>query len=510
MIDQVKEGKQIKVINIVICVLLLIATCYSCQNIRIGEIVAILEAGIVIFLAGTGRIDAAVIVHNIFLACSIEVSLFVYSEYTMMYSYSYMPYIHRYGPLVIEIGLLLVILFMQKGKVRLVNISGEKTWMDQFVQYITIMIVAGFFISLIVIAFNDNGINTLSWYSDSYFREITYWAILLIDILIIYNRFKNSPTFANFLKKSLISLFLAVPFASVLSISLGFHGNYSYHINVLLMPLISFYAVGLAVFPSYKDYRLLIFYICAGIMFVAQLTMTNPLLGKWILYIIAIVIVILLNNLSRERFIRFIGILLLLLIAVLFFGNTVLESNELLKYKFEQAIGAISLGNSWLNNMSSSPSIRIEELLNAGVEFSHKPWFFLFGKGIGGTTLHWINWNNWNITSAFPAEQFSSGVFMGMHESMNILFLKYGLVGILFFIWVIVKSVRNISKSPWVFLGLFWFVFFINTYISLYIMIPAFMLGMYESEKMVEGSYNGKTNNTLYRVDRKQLWKQKT
>ena len=133
----------------------------------------------------------------------------------------------------------------------------------------------------------------------------------------------------------------------------------------------------------------------------------------------------------------------------------ILESNEILKYKFEQVMGTLSLGGSWLNNMSASPSIRIEEFLNAAVEYWHKPWLFFFGKGIGGTTLHWLNWNNWNAVSAFTAEEFTSGIFIGMHESGNILFLKFGLVGVLFFIWMIIKSMKNISKSPFLLMRIY-------------------------------------------------------
>ena len=484
MPELLREGKLSKSINIIICVLLLIATCFSCQNIRIGEFVAFIEAGIVIVLAISRRLDSAVIVHNLFLACSIEVSAYVYSDYTMMYSYAYLPYIHRYGPLAIEIGLLLMLIISQKGKIRITNIVESKGWMNLFVRNITLIIIIGCFVSAIMVLFNDNGVNSLVWYSDAYLREITYWLILVIDVWLVYNRFTNSQDFPALLRRSLVNLFIAVPFASILSIALGFHGTYSYHISVLLMPLVSFYAIGIAVFPSYKEYRSVFFYICAGVMLIAQIIMTTPLLGKWVLFVIAIVLVILWNNLTRRKFLRVIGITIILAIAFAYFGNMILESNEILKYKFEQVMGTLSLGGSWLNNMSASPSIRIEEFLNAAVEYWHKPWLFFFGKGIGGTTLHWLNWNNWNAVSAFTAEEFTSGIFIGMHESGNILFLKFGLVGVLFFIWMIIKSMKNISKSPWVFLGLFWFVFFVNAYISLYVMVPALMLGMYESEKV--------------------------
>ena len=483
MPEQLKEYKLSKLGNIIIYVFLLIAACYSCQNTRIAEVVSFIEVVIVVILSVTRRLDSAIIIHNVFLACSIEVSTFVYSDYTMMYSYAYLPYVHRYGPLFIEIGLLVLLLIQQNCRIMITRTSETKGWMGRFVRYITFLILIGFLVSIIMLAFNDNRINSLSWYGDSYLREMTYWLILIIDIWLIYNRFTNSPSFPETLKNSLLTLFIAIPFASILSILLGFHGTYSYHITVLLMPLVSFYAIGIAVFPSYKEYRSLLFYICAGIMLGAQLIMTTPLLGKWVLFIIAIVVVILWNNLSRKKFFRFLGIAIILVIAFVYIGNTILEHNEILRYKFEQVMGSLSLGGSWLNNMSASPSIRIEEFINAGVEYVHKPWLFLFGKGIGGTTAHWLRWNNWNIASAFTMEEFSSGVFIGMHESVNILFLKYGLVGIIFFIWMVVKCIKNISKSPWIFLGLFWFVFFINAYISLYVMVPVLMLGMYESEK---------------------------
>lgn len=482
MFEYINERITIKIGIIVICILLLVGSCYASQNTFIAEIIAFIEVFLVILLVAMKKMNLALIAHNFFLACSIEVSTFVYNEQKMLYSYAYLPYVHRYGPFAMEISMLIALIIYDRGKIKIKWKEKTNGWLSKFVKYITILIINGFAMSIVTTLLNDNHVNSLVWYFDSYLRESIYWIILLIDVLLVYLRLVNNIEFAEKLRIGLISLFTAVPFASFLSMVLGFHGNYSYHTNVLLMPLISFYTVGVAIFSLYENYKSVLFYFCAILMFIIQMLMASPLLGKWIIFTISIMFFFLWNMLSRKQFVKFIGITLVLLLAFVFLGNYVLNSNEFLRNKFDQVIGIFRFDSSWISNMSSSPSIRIEEFLNIGVELMHKPWFLLFGKGIGGTTRHWLNWNSWNIVSAFSVEQFSSGIFMEMHETLNVIFLKFGILGFIFFIWTIACSIRSISKSPWVFLGLFWFIFFINSYISLYIMVPAFMLGMFESD----------------------------
>ena len=469
--------------QIILYTVMFLLNCFACQNTNIGYLVAFAEATIVILYVILGKTNRAIIANNVFLGFSIEVSTFVFGEYKTIYSYAFMPYLHRYGVLIVEIIILFFVLFNNNFAISFGS-GGRKLWRNSFVKGFSLIVLIGFLVSSITYLANDNSIGSLEWYHNSYVSECVYWLTLLLNIVIIHMQIEQREIFPHLLRKSLVSFFISMVIASWATVVLGFHGAYSTHQNVLMMPLASFFGVLLFLLLAYPEYKKKVIGIFAGLMFVCQIIMTTPLLGKWVILIILAVIAFLWITLSRGQFVKALLIGTVILLGVVFVGNYFISNNQFLQYKVDQALGIFNiLSKNGLQDLSDSPLIRIEEFVNTTMEYWHKPFYILFGKGIGGTTLHWTKWTSWNNLSAFTANQFSSNVFMEMHESINVVFLKFGLCGLIFFINTIFKCIKNLKKSPWLFIGIMWFVLFINSYISLYIMSAVLMLGIYESDE---------------------------
>lgn len=467
-------------------ILLFISGCIACQNNTVGTFVSLMQLLYIILLLCQGNTSLAVIANNIFLGASIESSMFIYNERRALYCYAYMPYVHRWGCLICEIAILFIIILKRRGKITFLS---NREWNSRFVRQLISLFIIGMVTSLVCYLFNDNNIANLDWYLKSYVSEVCYWSILVIDFLIIYLELHGNEGFYAKFKKSLISFFVALVFSSWISVLLGWHGRYSYHETILMMPLVSFFAATLIIFPAYnyKEYSSKLIFYVALLGIVCMCIRTTPLLGKWLLVIMATGFSYLWLNVDKGRILKVLSLVAIALIFIMCAGNYLLRTNELLNYKLNQVITSMGFadGGSWLQNMSNSPKYRIEEFYNVFLEYVQKPWFALFGKGIGGSITHHTDWINWSRDAgAFMLNQRQSGVYVELHESFNILFLKFGICGLYFFITNIKEAVKNLTKSPWLLMGVIWFVFFINAYVSLYIVGAAFMLGMYESDKV--------------------------
>lgn len=465
-------------------VILFVVNCIACKNISISYVVVLFEIASVILLLVTGKIGEAIIMHNLCLAFSIEVSQFVYGEFTMMYSYAYMPYIHRYGPLIIEILLLAGLLVVDKGKLYIYSDNCNRTsWRGRFIKDLSLLMLMGFVMSLIAYLVNDNGIAKLDWYSNSYISESVYWIILFIDVILVHVEFNRNQNFHNILRSNLGDFFVSMLFASVISIAAGWHGVYSSHQSIILMPLIVFFGAILVVFPSFEKYKNTLFFVSGIGLIICLVIKQSPLLGKWFLVLGFTIVSFLWINVSHKRFFKILVIGAIAVVILYFVGPRLLGTSELFQYKYSQVLMSIGIQtglNSFSNTASSS--IRWEELANIFLEYLNKPYYAIFGKGIGGSILHRTNWNTWSVLSAFSQEQINAKVYIAMHETINILFLKFGFIGLMFAIKNIYTAIKNISKSPWILMGITWFVFFLNAYISMYIMVPVLLLGMFEAD----------------------------
>ncbi|WP_034443298.1 hypothetical protein [Cloacibacillus evryensis] len=471
--------------NVLILFAVFILNCIACQNTTVGIAVALAEATIVIILSLLGKTDRAILANNIFLGVSIEASLFVFGEYTYIYSYAYMPFIHRWGCLCCELFILLCVIFKQNGRTKISLKNDIKNlWSGQFVFGFVLLVFTGIFSSLVTIITNDNHVNNTSWFYGAYATEICYWIILIINLVLVYFALRHNCKFYVQFKEVLINFFIVLVIASWASVILGWHGTYSYHKSILLMPLVAFFSITTIICTNFKEYQKTPMFIFAIIGFICMCIKTSPLLGKWILVIGVTIATYFWINIAHKKFFKMLMVIILVCISIAVFGEYFTRSNELLLYKIGQTTESLKIGRgSWLDNVPNSPKVRIEEFVNVFLEYLDKPWYVFFGKGIGGTITQQTNWVDWASSSgAFSVNQRQSGIYNELHESINIMFLKFGLLGLIFFIYNFMKGLKGIKKSPWILMGLLWFSFYVNAYISMYIVASAFLLGMYECD----------------------------
>lgn len=466
----------------ILFVILFLAGCVSCQYDVFGVFFTVIQVSYIMLQLLCGKINNAIIANNIFLGISIESSTFIFNDNNALFCYAYMPYIHRWGCLALELAILFVYIVRNKGKI---EFSKQNKWCTGFIKNLCILFVVGVGASLFNILINDNNIANIGWYMGEYLKEVGYWSILIINCLTVYLALNFSPDFYTKFRMILQDFFVALIISSIITVLLGWHGRYSYHATVLMMPLVSFFAVTFVIFSCYKEYTNKDYFGIAVAGFICMCVRTSPLLGKWVLVVICTALTYLWLTLTNGKFMRVLLVIVLVTVIGLTAGSYFLGNNELLRYKFNQAMGSINLlSGAWIQNMSVSPKYRIEEFYNIVLEYINKPWSFILGKGIGGTITHHTNWLNWSIdASAFTLNQRQSGVYNELHETINVVFLKFGLLGLWFFITNVINAIKNMRKSPWLLMGIIWFAFFISSYISLYMVAGAFLLGMYESDK---------------------------
>lgn len=141
----------------------------------------------------------------------------------------------------------------------------------------------------------------------------------------------------------------------------------------------------------------------------------------------------------------------------------------------------------WYIKMNDSIGVRIESFINIILEYIHKPYFLLFGKGYGGSIVkHWINFN-WDIYgSSFPNVQIDNQIYSSFHLGVSEIFINFGVLGAILFINVTIKAAKEIlhnKKNIWIIIGFLWLFFFYTFYYSLCFGVACLCYGLYLSKK---------------------------
>lgn len=120
--------------------------------------------------------------------------------------------------------------------------------------------------------------------------------------------------------------------------------------------------------------------------------------------------------------------------------------------------------SDWLLNMPNSAKYRLVEFLGTGMEYINKPFALFLGKGIMGSFSDYFGFIHEQGTklSAYGAFEWKTWHFFSVHETVNALFLSNGLVGLLFIIYVVSVCLKNAKFSPFLLIGMMWFLFYWN------------------------------------------------
>lgn len=168
-----------------------------------------------------------------------------------------------------------------------------------------------------------------------------------------------------------------------------------------------------------------------------------------------IIFLILKSNYKWMRGPIFKTIFTILIIFLIIFSFNVLNylqhENQLLQIKFNQVISLLNL--KWINDpyiLPISPRDRVFELYNTYYYYLENPSYFLLGTGIGGYFEESKYYNPTANLSGYNEYELKSRHFYRPHESPANVFLKFGIVGIIIYIWVLFKILMDKNNSIFV------------------------------------------------------------
>jgi hypothetical protein len=423
----------------------------------------------------------------IFVACCFDVSEFVTGEIgTKTYSIVSLPIVGKYHFYLLS--LIPICFFVLKNKKWIKKTRQSYSNLYRLILFVISMIIIGCVMGSISIISNDNNILRINYLRYFIIDLFTFVIPCLYILYIIYQLITDSE-FCFRLISTLTSLIASLIIASLISISLGLRGAYGTS-EIILMPLSLFYSVSVIIFIVFKKYnkKFIFIIILATISLFIQFSYPNALTGKSWLMVLLILLSFSLISLKNNKIIALcfgISVILILPIILKTIENKQLSS-ELSGNKLTQAIMLLSINdlNFWYNNLPNSPKVRIVEFSNIGIEFLQKPSYFLLGKGFSGSTQDHLNDLGTFNRFAFSDDQYANNSFVVLHETINVLFLKFGLFGLWFFGWIFIGSIKNITHNPWITIGFSWFIFFWNYSLSLaFIGLPSLVLGFFLIDK---------------------------
>lgn len=448
------------------------------NNHLLSGVVSFIEFSILAFFLLKKKIEIFLSFFIIIISSSFEYSLFVDETLGTVFSPINLPFLMGYPFLFIS--LLPTIEIINQRKIFLKKLYKSTLGIQILYKFSFSTICIGVIIGLFCFVTNDNDISAFGL--TFFFKDFS--RLCLFSLFIIYFIFCSLMS-DNFLQKIEIVLFsvlVSCIFASLFSFLGGFKGYYGS--GIILMPLSFFFSTSIFLFLLYKKYyykNKLLLIILTSIAYFIQISYSNALSGKsWLvllLYFIAILIILY----NKSKLTVIIIAIFTISISSLFISTIQKrKSNDSLSStKMMQALAVLTIADiDWYDNMPLSPKIRFEEFFNTVSEYTKKPYHSIFGKGYGGSHKdHRNSYGNYN-PAAFSLEEYNKETFVLMHETFNTVYLKFGLYGILFLLFICIKGATRFFKSPWLIIGVIWLLFFFGYSFSLAaIGVPALVLG---------------------------------
>lgn len=360
--------------------------------------------------------------------------------------------------------------------IALINI--KKAWkskkqffyLQKLVRLIIFMVLCAAITGLFQILFNDNEIGDFKGVWKTYC--IGLYSLITLVLMPVYTFYYFCTSDKQMLKKivkTLIAIMVSIILAQIVSFLTGFMGT-SWKSPVLIVSLVAAFTPYIMLLHFYKkqlNLKNAWLYLVIGI--VGSLLSFRFTFGSGnLLVLLALPVFIAILSAKKgylKEMILFFSVLLMLGIAAYFLLKDNFSMSILLEYKLQQVLAALKFWqDDWLTSMPASPKVRIIEFYNICMEYMHKPYNLILGKGIVGGFRDYSQWyhtaNFFGSESAYTAFEWMTSNFFSVHESINVLFLSNGLVGLYSIGYVIIVCLKKITTSPFIIIGLLWFLFY--------------------------------------------------
>lgn len=415
----------------------------------------------------------------LFTSVSFDVIEFVGPSLDSLYSVSNLPFLGFLGYFCL-IGLAFFVFFISnKRKPKINNLD-----LFKLLKFSAYIIFSGIIMASFVFSLNDNNIpidGVLYFFKNDFGKYFTVCATIILYILHICSDHHFYYKIKQYLSTIIVAIVLAAP-VSVVSGFTGFYGDS----ETILMPLTFFFSTCTILFlfdEGYKKNKVL-FLVCSIISLYIQFFYSNSLGGKSWIVLIFISYFLFARQLKMAFKISLVAIVLIILSGISFSNYDSADSEaSLLDKKLGEAMSMLAFSSvNYYENMSDSPKARIDEFINVLDEFKEKPILSIFGKGFGGSVKDHNNYFGSFKAAYFSDREYSYNSFVFLHESINVIFLKFGFFGLFLFLSLIVKISRNPSSNPWLAIGFIWLIFFFGYTTSLGIFgVSSLVLGLYEA-----------------------------
>lgn len=426
----------------------------------------------------------------IFSSTSFEVPQFVNPNLDGIYSIFNLPSVGVWGFLLI---LLIAIYRCYIKKSISVNLKLNKV-LKLLLYFSIFTIVSGSFIGIFTYILNDN-ILPLEVFITFYKKDFSKYFISSLLILIFIKYFESNESYIKEIKVIIYNTLVSLIIGGFISTMIGIYGFYGEE-PVILMPLSFFYSTVIVLFLFHcrtkKDFLITLCIVILSLYL--QLSIPNALSGKsWAILFFLSVILFFYYIKSKFRIPLFIFLLSCVLystFSINSFTNSSNIENQFMEKKIDEAVSILDITKeNYYENIDASPKGRIDEFLNLLMEYNEKPFYMLLGKGFGGGIEDHLNVFGSYEAAFFSDDEYRYKSFTFLHETVNVIFLKFGIIGMFFFILIIYNILNKGLKNPLVVLGLFWFFFFLGYTYSLGVFgIAALISGLFENQLLNEKS----------------------
>lgn len=487
--------------------LLAVINSLAIHNTVLSIVVSIAELFLCIYYMACKPLADFVCLFLILLSTSIESMRFALGDGRAEgYSFMVLPVLNSYH-LLLFLG---AALCKALRKVKLA--AGDKYKMLYKLCAVSCMFfLIGCIMTFVSFVLNDNQIfyHREMW---SYVARDFYHTFFPVSFLLIFALLlKCDELFAERLKLLIEKILAGLIIGSVICVLCGNYymawdnAAYLTYTQTLFMAtpfILFFYSEG-------KSRRRLYILVLGLLAIIIQKEYTLGSAGVWI-FVTAAVLILFLIKLVKEsaagKYLLYFFSATFLLTAGVCIGTLgILENegihNQQVLYKFSTVLGMVSNLTDgiqgWYANLNSSIQVRVEQFVNIWMEYMDKPWFLLFGKGFGGSIIHYWGIADWNVAgSTYPVSMMKYGTYSLMHTGLAEMFLNFGLAGLLSSLWlgwISVKAFISKNSNAWIFIGVLWLYIYYTVYYSMYIGVACLFYGfyLYEGKKWDKGGCAG-------------------
>lgn len=450
---------------------------YGTESPGISLFVALTEYMIVFSLIITGNFYKAFFYYLAFTATILEFDTFIYGENAsahVRYSFANLPVFTDY------LRWLLAYYF---AGIAYNDFVSRKTYLPKTMRslkkWLFFLFVSGTISVTVGLIFNDNGVLNSNVFPEVAILNVLQFLVKACIILTtVFILLKDG--WKELCSNYVLIIIITVALITVTAALIGFVGQYNGRETILIAPLAVALTPMLILFIFKQEsihFHLLAVLLGIGVLISSFIYGGTAIGSKWYI-IIFLAFAGLFISYYKIRSITVLAIgglaCLLVLPFVIIPILSLFDTNTYAAVKLDQALSTINIFGAqnvaaWFTDMNASPLQRFDELHNISIEYLNKPWFAVFGKGIGGTTLHYTNLLSWSGLEDFSEDQIRMGAFYRMHESLGVIFLQHGIIGVVFFFKIICMLLKRLYITPWAMMALVWFFFYWEYGISLII-----------------------------------------